>query len=165
MKHFKSFDALAVELTGAMRTTYPEALVNTLDDIGKAVTERAKDKVGHYQSGIGQFPQWAPLAASTIDRKQRAGFSNPDGPLLASGAFKDSIGYVVDAGNLKVTIGTDKPYIVNTEMGTAKIPPRPVFGPSALEIIPKKLPKIGSYAACGLAGLRVRTVHSDAKVM
>ncbi len=38
---------------------------DALDDIGADVADRAREKVGTLQPGIGPFPAWAPLAEST----------------------------------------------------------------------------------------------------
>lgn len=81
----------------------------------------SKNIIGHEQSS------WAPLAPATIAQKAKG-----NTPLLETGEYKASItweapfweGVNVCAG----WIGTNDPKAVWQEFGTARIPPRPVFG-------------------------------------
>jgi hypothetical protein len=116
-----------------------EACEESLQPIGDEVKKEAVDQIGHYQSAIGTFPAWEQLADATLDRKQKLGLGlggNPDTPMFASGAFRDDIESSTDTGALQVRCGTHKEYVINTELGTAKMPPRPVFGPAGLRAMP-----------------------------
>jgi hypothetical protein len=111
-----------------------------LDAAGKMVVEEATSRVGVGPGAapgpIGPFPGWEPLAESTVKQK---GF---DSILLDTGTFQGDISHTVEPW--KVTIGTHQNYIVYTELGTTKMPPRPVFGPSLLSKMPEILPLIGT---------------------
>jgi hypothetical protein len=110
-----------------------------LDAIGEMLVETAQARVGSSPETapgpIGPFPGWAPLAPSTVARK---GFENI---LFETGTFQQDISYRVEPW--KVTFGTHQDYIVYTELGTSRMPPRPVFGPTLLDRIPEILPMIG----------------------
>jgi hypothetical protein len=95
--------------------------------IGARVRTRVREKIGELQPAQGPFPAWAPLAPSTVRRKGH------DRPLIETGAFREDVSYRVGVG--RVEIGTHQDYIVYTELGTSTIPPRPVFGPAALDEI------------------------------
>ena len=65
-----------------------------LKQIGREVTKAARDKIGNYQTGFDPgdgndpFPDWAPLKPSTLDEKERLGYSPPDNPLLREGTLR-----------------------------------------------------------------------------
>lgn len=157
MPQYVSFQVGAQLLRSAARG-YQRALNHALDDIGQAVAAEAHSKIGHYQPAMGQYPAWAPLAPATIASKAKKGLGmggNPNTPLYATGKFSRDIGHRVNAQDLAVQIGTRRPYIVYTELGTSQMPPRPVFGPAALAVVPRLLPKIAHFAAVGIAGAAV----------
>lgn len=134
---------------------YKQALRPVLDEIGAAVKAEVQKEIGEYQSAIGQYPATAPLSPVTIEIKTRDGLGkngNPDTPLWASGEFHDDVRFQSDVGSLSVEIGTDKEYIKFTELGTADMPPRPVFGPAALRVMPQFLPALAAASAMGIAG-------------
>lgn len=164
MLNFQSFGQLAVHLQSQAIRDYKINMRKSLKEVGEVVSAEARKSVGVYQSGIGPFPAWAGLADSTIERKSRSGLGmggNPNTPLYATGRFKQSIAY--KAENQSVTIGTNVPYIVHTEVGTSKMPPRPVFGPAALRALPRLLPCIAAAGACAVAGRSYRAESFTSK--
>lgn len=143
----KMFGELA---TGA----YKDDLVPILDLIGSQVKSELETQIGEYQPGIGPFPAMAPLSQTTIEIKSRLGLgkNGPDSPLWATGAFHDDIGYQINRNDLSVEIGTHKDYILYQELGTGKIPPRPIFGPVTMQVMQKLAPQISAAAAMGITG-------------
>lgn len=111
------------------------ALRAGLQEIGQLVAAQARAELGFYQPARGAYPTWAPLAPSTLEQKARLGQTgrrSADDPLIATGAFLDDIFFQVHLPTASVAIGTTKDYILYTELGTSKMPPRPVFGPAVL---------------------------------
>ncbi len=133
-------------------------------ELGHAVKLQAESSIGTYQPGIGNFAAWAPLKQTTLDRKARnkppLGRGGPDTPLFATGKFSQSIDISVDKRLLAVHIGTNVPEIVWTELGTARMAPRAVFGPAALRVAPKFLNRIGNGVANSFCGITNFNVYS-----
>jgi hypothetical protein len=80
---------------------------------------------------------WMPLTPATIDYKayKKYGFQgDPQTPLYASGDFYRDMRYEIQGP--AVSIGTNMPYMKYVEMGTAKMPPRPIFLPAFLKALP-----------------------------
>jgi len=158
--HFNSFAHLAQHLTHAAVKTYPAMMNQLLDEVGKAVKDQVQSDIGYYQpaaGSLGLFPAWAPLAPSTVEKKARLGQGlngNPDSPLYATGAFHDDVSYAVDKKRLNVQIGTTLPYVIYTELGTANMPPRPVFGPAALKVVPRFEQRATIFAVAGITGFQ-----------
>jgi HK97 gp10 family phage protein len=125
-----TFDSMAVfalhlaESAVAVRIAEHHALTKA----AKLIEKTAKAEIGAYQPAVGPFDAWAPLADSTVADRTSKGFT-PDDPLLRSGELRDSIGYEV-SGN-EAAIGSTSDVMVYQELGTSKIPPRPVLGPAA----------------------------------
>lgn len=96
----------------------------------------AREKIGHLQSRIGTFNAWPPLAARTVEDKQRLGydFNAEHNPLLRTGDMRDSI--TGAAIGLVGMIGATDPKMLWHEIGTRSMPPRPVIGPAMLEMRP-----------------------------
>ena len=137
-------------------------MAHCLDGVGQDVANEVRTEIGEYQPGIGPFPPMAPLAESTIDTKVSKNLGkggDPDTPLYASGAFESDIGHAVDAGALSVEVGTNQNHVIYTEFGTAKQPPRPIFGPAALRILPKIKSRVAAAAVTGLIGISI-TSHN-----
>lgn len=109
-------------------------------EAGVAIRDRAKEKIGTYQEGSGNFPAWEQLAESTQEQRAKAGYT-PNDPLLRSGELRESITTRSD-GNGSIT-GTTLDIGLWMENGTEKIPPRPFLGPAAEE----EMHKIGILAA------------------
>lgn len=155
MQKFNSLGALAQHLLKQTAGSYKTKLCEALTQIGQSVQQEAKSEVGTYQEGVGPYPATAPLAQATIEKK------GTDTPLYETGAFQQDIKYKVDKSSLSVNIGTNKDYIVYTELGTGKMPPRSIFGPSALRAVPKTLPLIGGYAVAGITGVDVKAYTKE----
>ncbi|MDY7559965.1 hypothetical protein QN366_04815 [Pseudomonas sp. CCC3.2] len=152
---FHSLQSLALHMATAAVAEIA-ALEHGLEKCAKRIEKTAKDEIGHYQSGIGPFAAWAPLADSTETRKAEKGYP-ADSPLLATGEMRDSITRKTHA--LEAVVGSTDPKMVYHEFGTPKIPPRPVLGPALLrnkEFIKKT---IGHAAVSGLIG--GKSIHSS----
>ena len=134
-KEFTSFKALISAIktdVAGLKVAFPAAMA----DIAHKIETDAKDKIGTYQAASGPFKAWAPLAQSTIDRKDSAL------PLIVDGTMRDSITSEhgpnwaligVKAGipsSGKAEIGDIAAY---QEFGTDHIPPRPFLGPALHE--------------------------------
>lgn len=159
MKHFNGPQALgqlAAHLSRHAVPAYRRQVNRLLDETGRETVKQVHDMVGHYQPAIGNFPAWAPLAQATLDTKSRYGLGkggSPNTPLYATGAFDNDISFQTFPTKGVVAVGTHDSKMVNHEFGTAKIPPRPIFGPAAHLVIPRMIPKIRGAAASGLNGL------------
>lgn len=130
--------------------------VDFMTDTAKKVKKEAKDSVGQYKAGVGPYPRWAKLKDSTVERKQRNSkwAKHAEDPLIRSKTFKNGIGYKIDRSlRMTATIGTNEEYIIHTELGTKNMPPRPVFGPAALRVLPRQLPRLRSGVLGGMLGL------------
>lgn len=125
------------------------ALQHGLEKVSKLVEQTAKAEIGQYQDAIGPFPAWAPLADSTEAQKARMGYP-ADAPLLATGEMRDSIEHSVH--DLEAEIGSNSDKMVWQELGTDKIPPRPVLGPAAYRQRHKIERILGHAAVTGLLG-------------
>jgi hypothetical protein len=69
---------------------------------GSLIQAEAQREIGHYQSSAGPFPDWAPLADTTLNGftdqhghhhpgKVELGFAPPDNPLLRTDGLHDHI--------------------------------------------------------------------------
>jgi hypothetical protein len=148
MKTLSSFQELALLLTAATVGTLAESETMLLR-AGKVIQKDAKRRIGQYQPETGPFPEWADLASSTEDEKNRLGYPL-EAPLLREGTLRDSI--EVEAYPHVVVIGTKMDVGAYQEFGTEKIPPRPYLGPAAYSKAPKVASAIGAFVASGLAG-------------
>ncbi|MEB0059239.1 HK97-gp10 family putative phage morphogenesis protein [Variovorax sp. LG9.2] len=146
MRNFESMAALAAHLAGAtglMRAVEHSAL----EHCARLVEEAAKEEIGTYQTAIGPFDAWAPLADSTEAAKASAGYP-ADAPLLATGALRNSIGHEVE-GSTAIIGSTDEKMIYH-ELGTSKMPPRPVMVPALLRNKEKILEILGEATFEGI---------------
>lgn len=91
------------------------------------IEKTAAASIGHYQPAVGGFVAWAPLALSTVADKERAGYPTPS-PLKASGEMLESFGHEVHG--LEGIAGARDPKMIFHEVGTEKMPARPVWGPA-----------------------------------
>lgn len=123
------------------------ALHHGLKKVAKLVEQTAKAEIGQYQDAIGPFPAWAPLTDSTEAQKERMGYP-ADSPLLATGEMRDSIEHEVHG--LEAEIGSNNDKMVWQELGTDRIPARPVLGPAAYRQRHKIERIIGHAAVTGL---------------
>lgn len=118
------------------RWSMARALESAGHRIGKDLVEHAQAKFGEDQGAVGPYPEWAPLADSTITEKARLGYDTPF-PLIREGDLKNSISYQVDRQAATVVV-----YLFSTdwkmplhEYGSpaANLPARPVLGPTVYE--------------------------------
>ncbi|EON13155.1 bacteriophage-like protein [Pandoraea sp. SD6-2] len=148
MKEFGDLASFAAHL-GTMAAATDRSLHHGLKKVAVVIEKRAETKFGHYQTSVGPFSAWAPLAEATKADRVASGFT-PDDPLLRTGSLRDSIGHQVS--HLEAIIGSPDDRMVWQELGTDKIPPRPVLGPAAVES-KKEIERIVAGAAVsGLLG-------------
>lgn len=119
----------------------------------KIVQEDAKGRIGEYQSDVGPFPAWAPLAESTEQQKEALGYERGK-PLLREGDLRESI--VTEHNAMEAIIGSKMEIARFQEFGTADaahpIPPRPFLGPAAFQNQGKITATVGAYAMAGFVG-------------
>lgn len=136
---FDSMGDLAVHLTRRYEVT-KRVLERGLERVATRIERTAYGKFGHYQSGSGPFPAWAPLADATKEQRVELGYT-PDDPLFREGQLQAGLSHEVH--DLEAVIGvygeegSNPPDVgqimIWQEMGTANMPPRPVLGPAAFE--------------------------------
>lgn len=125
----------------------PIALNKGLKIVANKIKKTAQNKIGHYQDQVGPFQDWAPLAQSTENEKERLGF-NREEPLLRTGELRDSIECEVKF--LEAVIGSKSDIAAYQEFGTKYIPPRPFIGPAAYENKEKIKKILGAAVVSGL---------------
>lgn len=80
---------------------------------------------------------WDPLAASTVASKTRAGYADPEQPLVATGALRGSGGSIRRSGAEEAEWGTDDPNAMwhhgRHRSGSNRVPRRPLFEPDELK--------------------------------
>lgn len=123
-KNFNSFGDFAryLENVAAKKPQHDKALLKA---VGQHVEDEAKRKMGVYQDADGPYEAWPQLAESTQEDRVRKGFS-PNDPLFRTGELMHSISHHVERNN--VLIGSTSDIMVYQELGTDRIPPRPVLG-------------------------------------
>lgn len=157
-RSFSDFGEFAAFLRGRIPAAH-EAEQHGLGVAGKDLADKAQDLIGH------EHEMWPDLAASTVEAKRAKGqtgrISDTD-PLYARGEYLHSFSHHVSPGS--VVFGTDDPIAPLLERGTAKMPPRPVVGPTlfrhgheAVEIVANRI--MGSVA--GKPGGLKSDHHSD----
>lgn len=82
------------------------------------------------QGGSLQTPTWAPLAPSTLKQKARKGYSSQ--PLVRTGHYRQSFRPFSD--NNQAGVGSEVPYSIYHEQGTAKMPQRAALPPAAVAL-------------------------------
>jgi len=120
-----------------------------LNVIGFEVQQKVQEMIGTRQIF------WKDLADSTIATKRRKGWGkagDPGSPLYATGDFERSVEYKV-VGKNKVRIFSDAESAQYTELGTTKMPPRPVFKPAA-QLVLKSFLTTNTIQAFYLRSLR-----------
>ena len=148
MKQFSSFGALASHLQKLVLVGH-EAMQHAVKESAEVVVEDAKFQIGAYQPETGPFPAWAPLADSTEAEKARLGYP-ADAPLLRTGELRDSISSEVKG--LEAVVGSSDDVMVYHELGTDRMPPRPVLGPALFTNRARIVRIIGVTAGAWLAG-------------
>lgn len=128
MKTFQSIGAFADHLA-TLSLGMEAELHRGLDKAAAAVEATAKSEFGEYQAAVGPYPEWEQLAESTQQERERLGYT-PNDPLLRSGELRDSVGREVR--HMEAVIGSRSPVMFYQELGTPRIPPRPVLGPALI---------------------------------
>lgn len=150
MKVFTGFGAFARHLivlaAEAELVTY-----HATDTAGAIILKDAKARIGYYQAAVGPYPAWAPLAASTEAAKARMG-APPNAPLLATGEMYASMDKTMESIDKTVIGATDEKMIYH-ELGTSKMPARPVFGPAAFTSRERIELGCGAIVAAWIAGV------------
>lgn len=131
-------------LEASLKTVVPRLEIG-LDKVGMLAESIAAEIPGHYQPG------WAPLAASTLAEKAAKGFPVPS-PLLRTGAMAGTYRKEVDVFALEMVIGSPDKIALFQEMGTSRIPPRPVTEPALKNSLPYAADVFGMIAVSLLTG-------------
>jgi len=129
------------------------AFHHSLERIGEGIEKTAKSEFGEYQPAVGPWPAWAPLAESTIEDRVQQGFT-PDDPLYRTGDLREAVTHDVELAAMEVAIGVKTgdlgQIMIWHELGTERMPPRPVLGPALArnkELIEKE---VGAAILAGL---------------
>ena len=129
VREFEDLALFALHLT-SLELAVKREQRRGLEKALQLIENDAKDQIGHYQPGVGEFPAWAPLAESTEAEKARLG-APLGAPLLRHGGLYASFQHEVLAPDDGV-VGSTDPTLVFHEFGTSKMPPRPVMGPAVV---------------------------------
>lgn len=148
MKEFSSLAALAEHLTSNVVGELKQ-VKHGLSLSAELIEKTAREEIGTYQGEIAMFPAWAELSPATEADKARQGYSQ-NSPLLRTGEMRDSIQHEV--GEWEATIGSTDPTMIFHELGTDKMPARPVFGPALYRNLSKIQKLIGNAAVAGFVG-------------
>lgn len=105
-------------LLGTMRDDLAHGNRDALEKAATIVETEAKSAVGTYKYG------WPHLADSTLKQK------GADTPLLRTGALRGSIEHAVVSEH-EAQVGSNDPKIAYHELGTTKMPPRPLLSEAA----------------------------------
>jgi HK97 gp10 family phage protein len=122
---------------------------HALERVAQRVEDTARAELGVYQPEVGPFPEWAELAQSTQDERERLGYP-ADEPLLRDGSLRDSISHEVH--DLEAVIGSTSDIAEYHEFGTSKMPPRPFIGPAAERNHDVILKELGGAIVAGIIG-------------
>lgn len=128
------------------RITQMEATMKAVSHVaGRQIGERVRleaiSMIGKYFKGSDMYPAWPALSINTLARRSAKGTGRT--PLLETGQMRDSIqvsspqetpfGIVYIVGYSARFPGAM--YAPHHEMGTSKMPPRPVMGPAAQKVM------------------------------
>lgn len=141
MMELKEFEAM---LERGIATVVPRLEIG-LDKVGMLAESIAAELPGHDQPG------WAPLAESTLADKANKGFPVPS-PLKRTGEMAGSYKKEVDPADLTLVIGSDSKVALFQEMGTSRIPPRPVLHLALERSMPYAADVFGEVAVSVLTG-------------
>ena len=139
MKTFKNLSSFTKHLEANLSTLNGIRKMEEALEVGaKHLQKKAKEQFGKYPTDASPFSipfhaaphsgLWNELAPSTKADRVQKGFSENE-PLLRTGKLRDSIKVSVH-GPLAV-VGSNEDIMVWQELGTHKIPPRPVLGLTA----------------------------------
>ena len=86
------------------------------------------------KTASGRAAQWAPLAASTVAERVRLGYGGEHPILWRTGMLGESLamagapGNISEVGDWEARFGTDIPYGRFHQLGTRRMPARPIVG-------------------------------------
>lgn len=156
-REFQSLGALALHFVASAAATV-QTLQTGLEAAITLVENTARSEIGELQPAVGPFNAWAPLAESTVDAKGH------DRPLIDTGEMLASFQHEVDKRALEAIAGATDEKMIWHELGTSKMPARPVWGPAAYRCQEAIAKLVGAAAVAGLLG-DVSGFASDAKQM
>jgi len=143
-KEMMTLTEFANQLEASIATIKPRLEIG-LDKVGTLAQTLAAEYPGHYQPG------WAPLAASTLRDKEKKGFPVPS-PLLRTGEMAGSYRKELVPEALAVVVGSPEKVALWQEMGTSRIPPRPVLSLAMRNAIPYAKEVFAGIAVAVLSG-------------
>lgn len=158
VKEFKSLKAFATQLRKVVQS-YDRRENSLLTIIGRFQEKEAKKIIGILQHGTSGYGYWPELADATKAEKERLGYgdaSNDWQPLLRTGELRDSIGYTVQLHN--VYIGSTSDIMIWQEMGTSRIPARPVLGLAMYREKIKMEKAIGNFMYAWITDTRAKGI-------
>lgn len=119
MGSFGSLAAFAAHLT-ALTVRIDQARQDALEEAAQVVETEARSYPGDYQAG------WPALKPETVARKAAG-----DSPLLETGKMRDSYGHQI-ISDREAVVGSNDENALRHELGTSKMPPRPVLTTAAV---------------------------------
>lgn len=141
MKSLAEFEA---QLAAALAAVVP-AIEIGLDKVGTLALTLAEHYPGTYQPG------WPQLADSTLKDKAAQGFPVPS-PLKRTGEMAASYRKELEPVELAVVIGSADKVALFQEIGTSRIPPRPVLSLAMTNSLPYAADVFGKIAVDLLRG-------------
>ena len=149
MRKYQSFGALAKALERASERL-PVTLALEMEASAVIVEETAKAEIGHYQrEDIGLLTPWAELKDDTKADRLRQGFAENE-PLLRSGELRDGIEHLFDFRSF--VVGSQSKIMAYQEIGTDKIPPRPVLATALYRNVETVLNAVGRTIEATISG-------------
>lgn len=158
MPRFSSIAAF-VEFLATRPAAVEQAQRKGMEAAGKMLVRECQAMIGE------EIREWPALAQSTVEEKQRLGFTgrvSPTDPLLRTGQLRNSISSQVETG--KLVLGSDDPVAPFQEYGTSRIPPRSFIGATMFRDGREAADLIGNYvmgAAAGRSGPLVPVQRRD----
>ena len=146
---FPDLSSLAHHLLIEATNDFDHCVRKALKDAERVLVKEAKSEFGVYQDEVGPFKAWPELAQATKEDRVAKGFTEND-PLLRSGKLRDEI--VSERDHESVTVGSEDPVMAYQELGTGKIPPRPVLGTALFKHIDGLVDHFGKLGYLGLGG-------------
>jgi hypothetical protein len=135
MMSLKEFET---ELAAALTRVVP-AIEIGLDKVGTLALTLAEHYPGTYQPG------WPQLAESTLKDKADKGFPVPS-PLKRTGEMAESYKKELELAEFAVVVGSPSKIALYQEMGTSRIPPRPVVATAMSNSLPFAADVFGEIA-------------------
>ncbi len=131
-KTLNGFKGLQAQLRKDLRKM-ERATRNVMQQVADVTQKHAKAKFGKYQNSDPPFGAWPQLSPITQRIRESQGFA-PNKPLLRTGTLRDSV--LKKTGATWAEVGSNDPVMVVQEVGNDHVPPRPVFGPTLMEVQP-----------------------------